>query len=580
MEQRRSSTSPRPLVGLFALAVLAGCVPESPEASSPASGAGSPGFITHQRLVYSDGLHNENTEMIRLGERILLAFRGGETGQTGSARARILIFESTDGGRTFTPLSEVAMPNDSATMADDRDIRDPKLVAFGDRLLLFAISRVPGFTYRDLAGEAWTVRAESLDGGRTWTEPTKTFTDSQPSGERFWGFWRFTKRRHSVAGEVRETLYATGYDDGDVAVGLFRSEDGVRWQRHAIIFSSYDDIPSEAELHFFGGDDEKAVSLIRLDNQGSLSDGQTAICTSSDPFTDWECGRRIEQRFDGPTWVVRADGGRERSFVFARKHLPCTFKRTAAYELGGDLPTPGAPVEVCEIQELESSGDTAYTALVPLDGDRFLLSWYSSRTDEELPWLEAQFAPSDIWLADVDFGRAPDGCTPPEPERACEPPPLPPGREVFDVSGEHLLALAPVTWPSLPLLFTADVTLEGRELDLTLQPLTTTDRSPVGDAWPVAGVPFAEDGSFTASFGTRLLPAAASPSTASDEPLRLEDFSLTGKTISADGFCGVAGGVVRVLDGPTDVVLLAGSTFGAERRRPGEQAAAPSGACP
>src|SRR4029434_8128356 len=96
-----------------------------------------------------------------------------------------------------------------------------------------------------------------------------------------------------------------------------------------------------------------------------LADGQTAICTSHDPFVTWECGRRIEQRLDGPTWIVRRAHGRVRSFVFARKHLPCTFKRTAIYELRGDLTDPGAAIEVCEIQELKSSGDTAYTSLAP-----------------------------------------------------------------------------------------------------------------------------------------------------------------------------------------------------------------------
>src|SRR4029453_7860713 len=68
-------------------------------------------FVTHQRIVYSDGLHNENTEMIRLGDRILLIFRGGEEGQVGSARARIKIFESTDDGKTFHLLSEVNANN-------------------------------------------------------------------------------------------------------------------------------------------------------------------------------------------------------------------------------------------------------------------------------------------------------------------------------------------------------------------------------------------------------------------------------------------------------------------------------------
>src|SRR5262245_27041888 len=50
-------------------------------------------FVDNQRIVYMDGLHNENTEMIRLGDRIVLVFRGGETGQVGSAKAHINVYE-------------------------------------------------------------------------------------------------------------------------------------------------------------------------------------------------------------------------------------------------------------------------------------------------------------------------------------------------------------------------------------------------------------------------------------------------------------------------------------------------------
>ena len=96
--------------------VLAGAVSDS--TAAPAS------FATDQRIVYSDGLHNENTAMIRLRGRILLAFRGGEQGQIGSARAHINIFESRDRGKTFTKLSEVNANN----LPGGRDIRDPKLV--------------------------------------------------------------------------------------------------------------------------------------------------------------------------------------------------------------------------------------------------------------------------------------------------------------------------------------------------------------------------------------------------------------------------------------------------------------------
>jgi hypothetical protein len=527
-----------------------------------ASGGSPASFATDQRIVYSDGLHSENTAMIRLRGRILLAFRGGEEGQIGSARARIKIFESRDRGRTFTPLSEVNANN----LPGARDIRDPKLVEMGGRLFLYAISRVPGFHYRDLGGQAWTIRAESADDGRTWTAPVRTYQDVDATGvETFWGFWRYTKRTYTRAGKHRRTLFATGYQDGDTAVGLFASDDGITWEKRATIIASYNDVPSEAELQFFGKNHDTAVALVRLDDQDILADGQTAICTSHDPFVTWECGRRIEQRLDGPTWIVRPAHGRVRSFVFAREHLPCTFKRTAIYELRADLADPAAAIEVCEIQELKSSGDTAYTALAPLSRNRSLLSWYSSPVDQELPWFQGISSPSDIWLADVDFRRAPAGCVHPPPKRGCEPPPLPADTAAFDVTGAHLLTLAPVIWPAQTLSFRADAQVHGTTLDLSLQPLDDISKAPVGAPWIATNVAISADGRFTADFGTRSVPEPAYP-LLGDPLLTVSEFVLTGVTTSSAGFCGSAGGYAQVFGTqPSDRTRLEGSTFGAVR---------------
>ncbi len=551
--------------GIALTCLAAGCGESSEDFGAPPAPPAS-GFITNQHIVYSDGLHNENTEMLRLDDRILLVFRGGETAQTGSKRARIKIFASTDNGQTFSLLNQVFAPEDPANPSSGRDIRDPKLVEMGNALFLYGCSRLPASTFRDLFGEAWTVRAASTDSGSTWTTPVKTYADIANGGETFWEFWRFTKRQYTVAGQSKLTLYATGYNDGDVTVDLFASDDGVQWKKIGTILHSYDDVPSEAELQFFGDNNEKAVALVRLDNQDILENGQTAICTSSDPFNTWECGRRIEQRLDGPTWIVRRSGNAIRNFVFARKHLPCTVKRTAAYELRGDLTDPTAPVEVCEIQELKSEGDTAYTALAPLSQDQYLLSWYSNPLGEELPWLEGQFSPSDIWLATVDFSQAPAACVHPEPKRACPSPPLPAGTAVFDVTGQHLLTIGPVFWPAQTISFTADVTVKGSTLDMTLQPLDGTTYVPVGPAWTVTGVPILADGSFTVSFGAQPLPAAAYPFF--DDPyLSLGDFTLIGKTTSKDAFCGSVTGYAGVLPGSRvpDRLRLEGSTFGATR---------------
>jgi hypothetical protein len=524
-------------------------------------------FATDQRIVYSDGLHNENTEMIRLGDRILLAFRGGERGQIGSERAVILVFESTDHGQTFTKISEVTMPPaDSEEPGAGRDIRDPKLVQMGDKLVLYAIARLPGFTYRDLFKETWTVRSESEDGGLTWTEPARILDEDGSDFEEGWGFWRFTKRQYEEDGDSREILYATGYYDGDWEVGFFASEDGVRWTEVSTIINDYEDAPSEAELQFFGENNEIAVSIVRLDNQGNLEDGQSAICTSRAPFEQWECGRRVEERLDGPAWIVRQDGDQTRNFIFARKHLPCTFKRTAIYEIRGDLTDPSSPVETCEIQEVMSSGDTAYTALVPITEDRYLLSWYSTPPDQELAWLEGQFAPSDIWLADVHFNRAPATCVKPVEAGACPPATLPMGSEVFDVTGSHLLTVSPVIWPSNPMSFRADVLVNGSSIDLSLQPLAFETKEPIGDPWELGGLPIEADGSFVADFGARDLPIETYPIVDIEGSIDIESFILTGKTTSTDGLCGGLGGYAQFLtQSAADRISLDGSSFGAVR---------------
>jgi hypothetical protein len=538
-------------------------------------GSNNGDFVSNQRIVYSDGLHSENTEMIRLDDRILLIFRGGETGQTGSSKARIKVFASMDEGKTFSLLSEV----NANDLPGERDIRDPKLVEMNGTLFLYAISRLPGAHYRDLGGNAWLIRAESTDRGETWTAPVRTYQDLDAQGlETNWGFWRYTKRQYVSGGQPRETLYATAYTDLDIAVGFFASDDGVHWAKRSVIIDSYDDVPSEAELKFFGDNQEKAVALVRLDNQDILADGQTAICTATDPFLTWECGRRIEQRLDGPTWIVRDDHGEQRSFVFARKHLPCTYKRTAAYELRGDLSDPAAPIQVCEIQELESSGDTAYTALAPLSQDRYLLSWYSSPVDQELPWFEGISSPSDIWLADVDFSRAPSDCTPPPAQRPCEPAPLPSDGTLSDISGEFLLTLAPVIWPDMAVSFTASVDIEGEDFTLKLQPLDAVTHAAVGAQWISASGSLDSDGHFSAAFDTQPVPPLAYP-LLNDPFLTLNDLVFTGQTTGPDRFCGNVLGYGQVFGvSPSDRVRLEGTTFGAVRIT-GSTLPAPINAC-
>jgi hypothetical protein len=358
-------------LALGALALTAGC-------GDGFSAKSTTGLVSNEHIVYADGLHNENTDLIRFQDRTYLVFRGGETSQIGSPKARLKVFESRNAGDTWTLQTEIFMP--------DRDIRDPKFVVEGGALSINAISRVPGPHVRDLAGLAWTVRTTSHDGRSFTTPPVRVFDET-------WGFWRYVWHG--------STLYATGYNDGDTQVGFFASSDGVTWTKVSLIYDVASDVPSEAELRFFG---ETAVSLVRLDNGMSLlGDGQTAICVAQPPYASWDCGRRIDKRFDGPNWFEH----KGHQIVIARKNLEGTRKRTSVYELHGDLADTSATITVDELAELKSSGDTSYVGVMPITGDQFLISWYSSVISDDPDWLTGIFARSDIWAAWLDLSWLP-----------------------------------------------------------------------------------------------------------------------------------------------------------------------------
>jgi len=198
---------------------------------------------------------------------------------------------------------------------------------------------------------------------------------------------------------------------------------------------------------------------------------------------------------------------------------------------------------------------------------------------QELPWFEGISSPSDIWLADVDFRRAPAGCTHPAPERACEVPPLPADTEAFDVTGAHLFTLAPVIWPAQVLSFRADAQVHDMLLDLALQPLDAVSGSAVGSPWTATDVPISPDGGFIADFGTRSVPPAAYP-LLNDPFLTVNEFVLRGATISNDSFCGSITGYAQVYGtDPSDRIRLEGSTFGTARIV-GETLPAPVSTCP
>jgi len=458
-----------------------------------------------------------------------------------------------------------------------RGIRDPKLFEWNGALKLGAISRVSGFPIRDLLADTQTLIATSHDDGNSFD--TAVAADFQRTDDA-WGLWRYVTWHSSFGDRV---LYATGYDDGDQEAAYFGSLDGGRsFVKLGSLLKAPGLVPSEAELNFLGRDQSIAVSLVRLDDQGLLEDGQTAICVKRGSwfgfFGDFDCDRRLEQRLDGPSRVFEVDG---RFFVVARKHLACTRKRTALYELRGDLTDPRSPVHLFEVAELPSNGDTAYAAVAPVPGRprQFAVAWYSTPLGADIPWLPAQFGPTWILAGTLDFSHYdPAIAVAVGPDAHCPARPLP-SASAADVEGPFLLSVGPSFFPDLPAVFVAQASTSGGTLTLALQAVDQNALVGTGLVVPV-GAPFVGSGSvdpagrFSIDFGNPVIPFAAYPlGTAGDGgagiTFELRGFHLDGATTSADGFCGNVSGDVLVqgpgLIPPNTRLLFEGSTFAADR---------------
>jgi len=324
--------------------------------------------------------HDENTDLTIFGGSTFLVHRTAQS-QVLGPNSSLRVYRSDDHGGTWMLLAIIPAP-------DDRDLRDPSFfVDATGALAIKAITRLPVTSTRDTGVDSITIRTTSTDNGMTWS-------DLEPIGPEMWSFWR-------VKADTDGTLYSAAYLDGDMAVQLFSSTDGITWTAGAMIYTVADDTPLETEL-IFG--DAGVTALVRMDGTdeellGNVGRLRTKVCTAPRPYTAFDCSGELDGvRLDGP--VAFAYGTRE--LVIAREHFiePDDRKKTALYELidGG--------TSIVMRGEFPSAGDTSYAGVVPIEGSQFLATYYSSDTGKpDEPWARAILEPSDIWQATIDVSK-------------------------------------------------------------------------------------------------------------------------------------------------------------------------------
>jgi len=327
--------------------------------------------------------HNENTDLTVFDGATYLVHRTAQS-QVLGPNSSLRISRSTDHGRTWELLAVLPAIN-------GRDLRDPCFYVIDGKLAIKALTRLPVVSTRDSNVDTIAVGAVSPDGGRTWS-PLAAI------GPVTWSYWRI---RDDAAG----VHYNAAYEDGDRSVKLFSSVDGVSWQAGAVIYDRSEDTPLETELVFMPSG--KLLALVRMDGTnmellGNAGRLRTKVCWSAPPFASWDCSRELTGvRLDGPVAFFHG----ARLFVVARKHFIelDQRKRTALYELTGDF--DGGDLDIVEHGELPSSGDTAYAGAAAIDGDRVLVTWYSTPNDNDKPWAAGIFGPTDIWQATLDLSQ-------------------------------------------------------------------------------------------------------------------------------------------------------------------------------
>jgi hypothetical protein len=318
------------------------------------------------RKIFSDGRHNAFTGIASFRDKVYVTFRNGTKHQ--SPDGKTMVIASADLEK-WDVVCERPHP--------DFDYRDPKIVAFRDRL----------FVYLDVSSHFLPPERHTGPQSRVfWSNDGVHFGPEQAieggPGKRV--FWWATARG--------DTLDGAGYAEasGKSMASLFASDDGLRWRPLA-------DFPvpagNEVALDF----DEQGVlwALVRADRTGSVP----ALCVADPPYTEFKSVIYLPMLLQGPM-LKRLPGG---SVIVCR-----TWEKPQYVHERVDmfwLPD-GKNLEF--IRTLPSGGDCSYagwlTLSVPGGGEpgKAIISYYSSHEWKMDDPKKANYW-GDIFLAEVIY---------------------------------------------------------------------------------------------------------------------------------------------------------------------------------
>ena len=319
--------------------------------------------VSSVRQLINDGNHNAFTDLCSFRDRLFLTFRSCPDGHMLFTSSRIVVLSSVD-GKDWTQVHAFSVAN--------RDVRDPHLLVFNDKLFVFTGAwwvNADDSADRDVNDHlgfcAWS------DDGINWHGPRML---DGTHGHYIWRAAASGDTAYLNGRRIRNFEVLARRDEPPqwMESWLLQSTDGFAWTPLSQIQPAYGD---ETALLF--EDNDQLLAIARAGGRPAQ------LCRSRSPFTDWT-RTDLDRHIGGP--LLTRWG--EQILVGGRKHTD-NGPVTALYQLVG--------TELEEVAVLPSGGDNSYPGFVELGPQRALLSYYSSHEGSG-----TGLAPSAIYLATLE----------------------------------------------------------------------------------------------------------------------------------------------------------------------------------
>lgn len=301
-------------------------------------------FVT--QLAYADGKHNAFTGATAWKDQVLIVFRHGEHHVSFDGQVKVI---ATRDGKEYRELSTISEPG--------KDLRDPKIVCVGKKLLLYT----GAVDEKDKERVHTDAKLYISSDGIHWKE--KKMTGLYPDS---WLWCVHYDGKH---------YYGSAYGRNNKEYGhstLYKSRNGIDWEP---FFSVPEQWSNEVSLDT--GEDGALYALVRQDKFPYHPILVTISEVDKPGLFDWKplpfsfAGPFVKRMKSGCIAIGRRWDEPKDECVFPN---PNTNRRVEMIWLGDD----GKIERLCTFL---SGGDCSYPGWAELPDGRILISYYSSHQD-------------------------------------------------------------------------------------------------------------------------------------------------------------------------------------------------------